>query len=96
MIQKGDIKLDEEKLKEEDRRLLLSDVTQRYITNDQMKLNNTFLLIALVALMASLFSIIFNLNFISNLYKIIFAIIMMVCFIVSYISFHKSNKRISS
>jgi predicted membrane protein len=96
MIQKGDVKLDEKKLKAEDRRLLLSDVTQRHITNEQMKLNNTFLLIALVALMVSLFSIIFNLESISNLYKIIFTIIMAVCIVVSYIFFHKSNKRISS
>ena len=96
MIQKGDIKLDEKKLKAEDRRLLLSDVTQRYITNEQMKLNNTFLMIAFVALMISLFSIIFNLSSLSNLYKIIFGIIMVVCVIISYISLNKNNKKISN
>ncbi|MFH1238193.1 MAG: hypothetical protein V1491_02030 [archaeon] len=96
MIQKGDIKLDEKKLKAEDRRLLLSDVTQRYITNEQMKLNNTFLIIAFVALMISLFSIIFSLDSLTDLYKIIFGIIMIACIIISYISLNKSNKKISN
>ena len=94
MIQKGEIKLDEKKLIEEDRRFLLSNVTQTYITNEQMKLGNYSLLISLMALFIAFAAIIFSLDFILQVYKIISICIIIILAIILYMNFKKSNKRI--
>lgn len=94
MIQKGTIKLDEKKLNEEDRRFLISDVTQRYITNEQMKLSNYSLLISIMALFIAFTAIMLSLDIISQVYKIIFICIIVIPAIMFYRNFKKSNKEV--
>lgn len=88
------LKLKKEKIKPEDRRMILTLNHNEVLFNENMLLQNRVLLIALFALFTSLLSLILNLEIISNTSKIIFSLTL--TFFIFYLGylFYKATQRV--
>jgi len=75
--------LDTKKLKEEDRRFLLSKNSKEFLFNKEMIMQNIFLIISMFALFTSLVAIILPLAYISNIIKTL--VIMFFIVLVAYL-----------
>lgn len=88
------IDLDYNKIKEEDRRFLLSKASQEVISNSQMIMQNNLFIISNFALFASLVALISSSPYINNPPKLITILFFIVGAIVLIFQGVKANKRV--
>jgi len=90
------MELKNEKLKPEDRRLLLTINHNEVLFNENMLLQNRILVIAIFALFAALLSLIIPLQFISNILKIIVVTVFSIFALYLLILFSNAIKRVKN
>jgi len=86
--------LEKEKLKPEDRRLILNINHDEVLFNESILLQNRILVIATFALFIASLSLIINLEIISNISKILFVTILSIFSLILILMFYSANKRV--
>jgi len=86
--------LEREKLKPEDRRLILNINHDEVLFNESILLQNRILVIATFALFIASLSLIINLEIISNISKILFVTILSIFSLILTLMFYSANKRV--
>jgi hypothetical protein len=85
--------LDKKKLKEEDRRLILTKNLNEFLFNEQMKLNNRFFVVSIFAIFISIATLIITSQY--NTYNQKLFVIIFLCLLVIYLVYLLVNARIN-